>query len=831
MGQVNRNRGLGSAPVFAARSRDRSRWVAAVVTLVVLATLLFVAPLVLGFISGPSAPALDLPQIERFDAVRPNRATSLPHSGPSVMPLVVVAVVVVGLVGWFVVGRTRRRRSVVRPIGGARRSRRSGRWWPAALLMILIVSGVSLTVHHYTTGVAAGEGNRDDGGSAFRNDVGSVVDVGPDGVRSAHVRPGTVALTFDDGPDPRWTPAILDVLAEKRVPGTFFVIGEHVTRHPELVRRVIRQGGELGVHSYRHLEVASQPRDEFVRDLRLTQLAIIGATGRSTALFRPPFVTRPSNVGLQRYLALLRAGEDGYVTVLADRDSSDWKRPGTDVILRHSTPVGGAGAIIELHDGGGDRAQTVAALGALIDRLRESGYQFTTVSGAARIPPGAAMPSAGGWEHAWGRGFLVATAVAETWSRWLVLGLVLVATGALLRMVGAAAAGWRHSRRRVAGVRDATPPRVSVIVAAYNEERTIVRTIEALRRSRGVELEIVVVDDGSTDRTTTLVAAIPDDRVVLVTEAHGGKAAALAAGLARCHAELIVTVDADTEVEAGTVMELTAPFADPQVGAVSGNLRVRRPTGWLGRAQHLEYVVGNAFDRRALDLMAAQVTVPGAAGAYRRSAIEAVGGFWSPTVAEDTDLTLALVAGGWDVRFAPAAVAWTMTPTTVRALWRQRSRWSFGIAQSLWRHRGMTRRPRSARRGAAVWAYLGLAQVVFPLLSPLLDFVLIWGLIAGSALPVAVWVGITVLQLGLTALALRIEGQSLRALRAYPLLIAGYRHLTAAVVVQTVAWACAGRVPRWGVVHQARGAPMAELANADDAKVEIALDEAETVAA
>ncbi len=827
MGQVIGNRGSAGGPVFAAQSRARSRWVAAVVTLVVLATLLFVAPLVLGFMFGPSAPALDLPQIERFDAVRADRATSLPHSGPSAMPLVVVAVVVTGLMGWCVTGRMGRRRPV-RPIGGARRSRRSGRWWPAALLMILIVSAVSLAVNHYTTGVAAGEGNRDDGGSAFRRDVGSVVDVGPDGVRSAHVRPGTVALTFDDGPDPRWTPAILDVLAEKRVPGTFFVIGEHVARYPELVRRVIRQGGEVGVHSYRHIEVASQPREEFLRDLRLTQLAIVGATGRSTALFRPPFVTRPSNVGLQRYLALLSAGEDGYVTVLADRDSSDWKRPGTDAILRHSTPVGGAGAIIELHDGGGDRAQTVAALGTLIDRLRESGYQFTTVSGAARIPPGAVMPSAGGWEHAWGRGFLVATAVAESWARWLMFGLVLVAAGALLRTVGAAGAGWRHSRRRAVRLRDATPPRVSVIVAAYNEERTIVRTIEALRRSRGVELQIVVVDDGSSDRTATLVAAIPDDRVVLVTGGHGGKAAALAAGLARSDAELIVTVDADTEVEPETVMELTAPFADLNVGAVSGNLRVRRPTGPLGTAQHLEYVVGNAFDRRALDLMAAQVTVPGAAGAYRRDAIEAVGGFSSPTVAEDTDLTLALIAAGWDVRFAPAAVAWTMTPTTVRALWRQRSRWSFGIAQSLWRHRRMIRRARSMPRGAVVWAYLALAQVVFPLLSPLLDFVLIWGLISGSVLPVAVWIGVTLLQLGLMVLALRIEGQSWRALRAYPLLIAGYRHLIAAVVVQTVAWACAGRVPRWGVVYQA---PMAAVAQAGDAELEIVVGEPETEAA
>ncbi len=804
MGQGSGDDDGTTSPVFASTGRARARLAAALVVFAAVVALLFVTPLILGFVRGPSAPGVDLPQVERYDAVAQGAGPSLPRSGPSLMPLVVAAVLLVGLGGWFL----RSSRSARRPTRGtvpidrrARRARRTGRWWPAAILLALAVSGVALTAHIYSAGSTAGEGNRDDGVPAFAPDVGSVVDVGPTGVRSAHVRPGVVALTFDDGPDPRWTPQILAVLADRHVPATFFVIGEQATRHPELLRQVIRQGSEIGVHSYRHLETATQPPEEFRRDLRLTQLAIVGATGRSTALFRPPFVTRSSAVGLQRYLALRAAGDDGYISVLADRDSNDWRKPGAATIVERSLPRRGGGAIVELHDGGGDRRQTVQALGRLIDELRARGYRFATVSEVAHLSGAATMPESGGWEHLWGRSFLVAASVAASGSRWLVASLFALATIALFRMLLVAVAGWRHSRRRESSVREATTPAVSVIVAAYNEERTIAMTVAALGRSRGVDLQIVVVDDGSTDATARVVAALDDPRVELVVRPHEGKAAALAAGLSRCTRELVVTIDADTEVEPDTIHALVAPLADPSVGAVSGNLRVRSPRKLLGGAQHLEYVVGNAFERRTLDLLRVQVTVPGAAGAYRRRAIEPLGGFASATVAEDTDLTLALAAAGWDVRFAPGAVARTATPRTVRALWRQRSRWSFGIAQSLWRHRSMAKAIRSAPRAWFAWTQLALLQVVVPLAAPLLDFVFLWGLIAGVRFPVVLWVTVALGQFALTALALRIEGQSLRGLRAYPLLVLGYRHLTAAVVIQTVAWACAGRVPRWGTAR------------------------------
>ncbi len=259
-----------------------------------------------------------------------------------------------------------------------------------------------------------------------------------------------------------------------------------------------------------------------------------------------------------------------------------------------------------------------------------------------------------------------------------------------------------------------------------------------------------------------------------------------------------MTVDADTRVRPDTIGRLVAPFEDPKVGGVSGNVEVATPRGWLGAAQQLEYVIGNAFDRRALDVLRVQVTIPGATGAFRRSALDAVGGFSGGTVAEDTDLTLAVAAAGWDVRFAPEARSRTSTPEDIRTLWRQRSRWSFGITQAVWRRREMIGRWREEPRAAAAAAYLLASQVLLPALAPLLDLAAIWAILDGSTLPLVLWGIVTVFQLVGAVVAVRVERRSMRLLWAFPLHLLGYRQLTSIVGAQSVAWAAAGRWPAWG---------------------------------
>ncbi len=686
-------------------------------------------------------------------------------------------------------------------LGGGRRA---GRWWPGFVTLLLVATLGALVAQNFTSGTMASDHHVDDGLVALAPSTGSVVEIGSDAVRSVHVRPKIAALTFDDGPDPRWTPKVLDVLAQEHVPGTFFVIGERLVEHPGLARRILSQGGELGVHTYRHLEISSQSRADLQRDLRLTQLAIVGATGRCTSLFRPPFITDRSNVGLRQYGALALASQDGYVTVLADRDSTDWSRPGAAVLALRSMPESGAGAIIELHDGGGDRAQTVAGLRMLIRALRESGYQFETVSAAARLSAERVMPVRDGVDYWWGRAFIASMRLSSRVSGWFIGVMLLLALASFLRLALVVGGGIRHRRRNRPALTDVVLPPISVIVAAYNEERTITATLDALCATDSDSLQIVVVDDGSIDDTARLVEEHPDPRVGLVRASHSGKACALAVGFEHCCAELVITVDADTRLPPESLRALVAPFGDQEVGGVSGNLRVARPRGVLGASQQLEYVIGNAFDRRTLDLLGTQVTIPGAAGAYRRSALESVGGFESATMAEDTDLTLALVINGWRVRFAPDALALTSTPTSVRALWRQRSRWSFGIAQSVWRHRSMVRVARTEPRVAVTWLFVFASQVVLPLAAPWFDLAAIWALFSGVRTPIVVWALFGMLQFGAATVALRIEGESLRWLRAYPLHLLGYRQLTAGVVAQTVAWATVGRIPRWGTSVRTR---------------------------
>ncbi len=471
--------------VFAARSVRRPRIAAAVAAGISAAAVLFVGCILAAGLIGTDAPGVKLPAYERYDVRSPLRSPSLPNSHHGT----IITLGGLGLVVAFVAWRWSRRSP--RPAATrSQRVRRSsaniGRWWVIATATTLIALVVAMSVHAYTADSIARDEHVSDGFAALAPGTGSVIDIGQHDVRSAHARPGHVALTFDDGPAPRWTPAILDVLRHEHVPGTFFVIGEHVVAYPGLVRRALREGSEVGVHTYRHLEISAQPEDEFRRDLSLTQLAIVGATGRGTSLFRPPFITDWSNVGLRQYVNLANAGKAGYVTVLADQDSTDWSNPGAGTIALRAMPVDGAGAIIEMHDGGGNRSQTVAALRIVIRTLKQQGYEFETVSGIARLPTRSVMPMQGAVHQVFGRAFIWAVSVTDVGVPWvglLVLGVALLTIVRVL-LAGVGGLAFERERRRdpsgTPAVDRVNRPSVSVLIAAYNEEQSIGATLRAV---------------------------------------------------------------------------------------------------------------------------------------------------------------------------------------------------------------------------------------------------------------------------------------------------------------------------------------------------------------
>jgi cellulose synthase/poly-beta-1,6-N-acetylglucosamine synthase-like glycosyltransferase len=423
----------------------------------------------------------------------------------------------------------------------------------------------------------------------------------------------------------------------------------------------------------------------------------------------------------------------GYVTVGLRDDPGDWLQPGVDVIIRESLAQLDRGNVILLHDGGGNRAQTVAALGPLIDSLRARGERLTTVTTLAGLTRDQAMAPLP--PHSALRRFVELTSFSLI--GWIELGLkalflvaMVLGAGRLLLLL-ALALRQRRLPPVAAPVADgAFHPSVSVVVPAYNEETVVVRTVQSLLAQDYEGLEVVVIDDGSPDRTARVVAAAfrGHARVRVVRKPNGGKASALNVGIARARGEIVVAVDADTVLAPGAIAALVAPLADPRVGAVAGNAKVGNRINLVTRWQAVEYITSQNLDRRAFALLNCITVVPGAIGAWRRQSALDAGGFSTQTLAEDQDLTLALLRRGWRIAYAEHAIAYTEAPDTLQGLSRQRFRWSFGTLQCAWKHRGALLRWRYGALGFVALPNVWVFQLVFPFLAPVADLLFGWSL-------------------------------------------------------------------------------------------------------
>jgi cellulose synthase/poly-beta-1,6-N-acetylglucosamine synthase-like glycosyltransferase len=312
---------------------------------------------------------------------------------------------------------------------------------------------------------------------------------------------------------------------------------------------------------------------------------------------------------------------------------------------------------------------------------------------------------------------------------------------------------------------------------------------------------VIVVDDGSTDGTADIVEALGLPQVRVLRRPNGGKAAALNAGIAAASHELVVMVDGDTVFEPTTIHELVQPFADPEVGAVSANVKIANRETLLARLQHIGFNV----DRRVHDVLRSMPTVPGAGGAFRRSALLQVGGLSAQTLAEDTDLTIALGRAGWRTVFQEKAVTWTEAPTTVRQLWQQRYRWTFGTMQALWKHRrAVVQRGAAGRVGRFGLLHVVTFQILLPAVAPLLDVFLLYGLLfLDPWTTILLWGGMLAVQAAVGAYAFGLDGERRTVLWLLPAQQLVYRQLMYVVLLQSLAAAFSGvrgppcRNPRW----------------------------------
>ena len=689
---------------------------------------------------------------------------------------------------------------------GRRVERPPAHWWILAfyvsvLLLLLFAHGLSARTtgpsgtHERGVAGAPLEGER----SLLAADDGRLV--------SAQQGSGRrIALTFDDGPDPVWTRRIASVLRRLGVPATFFPLGSRVARHPDVVEELSAAGFELGNHTFSHAELSALPGWQRSLEISLTESVLAGAAGIRPRLVRPPYSATPRSVTAERARTLLAIAEQGYVIALSDLDSEDWRRPGVGAIVENATPRAGRGGIVLLHDGGGDRSQTIRALELLVPRLKRRGYRFVRASELLGLAPTQAELPASGAQRLRGRLLTGALQVARVVTQWLTLLLVPIAVVALARAL--ALVGLSRHHVRSVGPRAGPPftPPVSIVVPAYNEAVGIEQTVRSLAASKYPDFEVIVVDDGSEDGTGDLVERLGLPSVRVIRQANAGKPAALATGVVAARHDLIVTLDGDTVFEKSTLRRVVDPLRDSAVGAVSGNTKVANRGGLLGRWQHIEYVMGFNLDRRLYDVLQCMPTVPGAIGAFRRAALADAGGFSNATLAEDTDITLGIGRAGWRVVYAQEARGWTEAPATLSALWRQRYRWCYGTLQAVWKHRAALWRRGEERIGRRGIPYLLCFQLLLPLLAPLIDVFALYGLFFIDPLAVGgYWLAFNLVLLTLAFYAFHLDGESPSVLWAMPLQQFVYRQLMYLVVVQSVLSAFLGLRLRWQHIER-RGA-------------------------
>ncbi|HYL93149.1 MAG TPA: glycosyltransferase, partial [Alphaproteobacteria bacterium] len=557
-----------------------------------------------------------------------------------------------------------------------------------------------------------------------------------------------VSLTFDDGPDPVFTPKILDILKEKNATATFFMIGAQVQKYPGVAKRVYEEGHAVGNHTFTHPNISDVSSEYMQWELNLTERLFASTLGVKPLYFRPPYSIDQEPDIAQQVIPIDEVQRLGYITVGSKIDPNDWQhgRAPDDIVsavveqarkfavknCRNSQPEI-CGNTILLHDGGGDRNATVAALPRIIDAMRAQGFEIVSVENLLGKTRAEVMPQLAANEIGSARLNLATFTLLAWLSNFAVFVFFAGDILMTIRLVGLGTLATfdRLRKPRVTGG-PAFKPAVTVIIPAFNEEKVIEQTVRSVLESDYPDLHVIVVDDGSSDATAEIVrdrfrAEIAAGHVVFLTKANSGKADALNFGLRHTQDPIYVSIDADTVIAPNAITLLVRHFADPKVAAVAGNAKVGNRVNLWTRWQALEYITSQNFERRALNVLSAVSVVPGAIGAWRTSAVQQAGGYHNDTVAEDADLTMSLLEQGARVVNEDRALAFTEAPTTANGLMRQRFRWSFGILQATWKHGGAI--GKRSRLGWIALPNIIVFQILLPLVSPLIDIMFFIGTI------------------------------------------------------------------------------------------------------
>ncbi len=459
---------------------------------------------------------------------------------------------------------------------------------------------------------------------------------------------------------------------------------------------IVSRGHEIENHTYDHPVFSLLTDDANYSQIKATNDIIETVTGVTPKFFRKPYsdssdVTNGSDI---RYLQTLQ--KLGLRASEYDVDSKDWHLNSSEQIVnrvkQQLSERNGDYSQLLLHDTHHNTELTISALPGIIEYLQSQDVQLVTVNELA-------------YQHDDNYGQnLVTTSTYKamriqhgaltlfTWISEIFIALSLVRYAWMI--VGSI---FYTIKRRLLkyfikhiNLKTGTLPRLTIIIACYNEEKVIGRTIEALQASYYRNFRLILVNDGSKDKTAKIIQnyADHDKRISLVNVPNGGKAKALESGMSKTKSQWLVFCDADTIFAPDSLRQFALIAAlDYRLGAIAAKIVVGNDNNLLTRAQLIEYDIAYKFVKASQDITNMITVVPGAAGLWKHSALTKAGGFRADTLAEDTDTTMRVIAGGNRVGYRSNIEAYTEAPEKLTMLYKQRTRWQLGNMQAIFKHR------------------------------------------------------------------------------------------------------------------------------------------------
>jgi peptidoglycan-N-acetylglucosamine deacetylase len=622
-----------------------------------------------------------------------------------------------------------------------------------------------------------------------------------------------VVLTFDDGPDANYTSQILDILEKEKVPATFFITGANAQDNLPLIKRMDKAGFEIGNHTFTHPNISTISSERTTLELKSTRLIIEAITGKSTVLFRAPYNADSEPTNVAEIIPLALSKKANYYTIGESIDPRDWEENITaDTICNriiNQYEADPSKGFILLHDAGGNREATVLALPKIIAYFKKNNVSITTIGNVLGKTKDEIMPtvssSFSGMHQAIAYTiFGVKNFISILFSFAFILGFVRIISIIIMSLLQRL----KHKKEAKIIAKNSNKPQISIIVPAYNESVTILKTIENLLLQDYPNFNIIIIDDGSIDDTFFILENKykNNGKVAIYRKLNSGKALSLNYGIGYCTSDFVVCIDADTILQNNAIAQMMQYFINDNIGAVAGNVKVGNVKNLLTNWQSIEYITAQNLDRRAFDLINGITIVPGAIGAFRKSAIIKAGGFTNDTLAEDCDLTIRINKCGYSIRNCNTAIAITEAPETLQQLLKQRLRWNYGVMQGFWKNKHACFNFKYKGLGLLGLPNILFFQILLPLISPIVDLLFLYSLFwqnsqmnnhSGLLFSYLLLLGVDII---FTAIAFTFEGESYKKLWYIIPQRIFYKPLMYIVIIKSLLRALKGESQQWGSI-------------------------------